>query len=147
MNFKQETPYYCGPACLVVVQADCGWTGLLNQEAWANIAGTTTKGTSIAGLKRGLKHLSCNFEIVRKTLNPWRGTAIFYDAKRDHWMVASVVNDGAFGSNAYVGKYNPKLYRVYVADPEDGQVHIYYWYEFQKLYMNSAKNSYALVIS
>lgn len=145
MPFKQEKPYYCGPASLVVLETDLHGPPHHSQDEWAVVAGTTTKGTSCAGLKRAIKTMGVNFEVVRKTLLPWKGTAIVYDKRRDHWMVASVVRspDGAI----IPGRYNEKLYKVYVADPEDGLVTLYYWFEFQPKFMNSVRDSYALVVS
>lgn len=144
LSFKQETPYYCGPASLCVVASDLSVFEDITQEAWATVAGTTSKGTSCAGLKRALGVMNAKFQVVRKTLTPWRGTAIVYDKKRDHWMVASVVKNS---DGALTGRYNEKVYKVYVADPEDGLVHVYYWFEFQPKFMNSARDSYALVVS
>lgn len=144
MSFKQEKPYYCGPASLAVLESDLLPQPSHSQDEWAAHAGTTSKGTSCAGLKRAIKMMGAEFEVVRKTLLPWKGTAIVYDKARDHWMVASVVKNS---DAALTGRYNEKVYKVYVADPEDGLVHVYYWFEFQPKFMNSVRDSYALVVS
>lgn len=139
MSYKQENPYYCGPASLRVLE-----TIVLpnepqhSQDEWAAFAGTVGQGkagvksgTSIAGLKRCIKMMGRKYEIVRKTLTPWHGPAIIYDASRDHWMTVTV-----FGVHR----------GVWITDPETGQTSWSHWIEFQEKYMNHSRNSYALVV-
>jgi hypothetical protein len=140
MSFKQENPYYCGPASLRALEIMLGFELPHTQDEWAVFAGTigqgkagVKSGTSIAGLKRGIKMMGRKFEIVKKTLTPWLGPAIVYDASRDHWMAVDVK-----GYNAGVWIVDP--------DPETPDTLWSHWIEFQEKYMNSSRNSYALVV-
>lgn len=102
---------------------------LLTQDEWASVAKTTSKGTSIAGIKRGILLMAKGFDIVRKTNTIFKNNAIVYDHARDHWMVAQPCKD-----------------MVVLYDPEFGTAVGWNWKEFQAKYMNSKKNSYALVV-
>lgn len=87
-KFKQVNGYYCGPACLRIVEYLIGYkpTG---QHTWAKRVGTTKDGTGILGVKRGLKALGCAFDIVRGNV-PYlgnRGIWIVWDEDQNHWMV------------------------------------------------------------
>lgn len=137
-SYKQENPYYCGPASLRVLEIELGIEPSHTQDEWAVFAGTigqgkagVKSGTSIAGLKRCIKKMGRKFEIVKKTLTPWRGPAIIYDSTRDHWMTVLVC-----GINA----------GVWIMDPETGNTVWSHWIEFQEKYMNHSRNSYALVV-
>lgn len=125
--FKQRRPYWCGPAALVALQIELGRGPALTQAEWADLAGTTRNGTGPAGLKKALALLS-DFEISRKRSRPFR-LAIVFDRFRDHWIVARC----AFGA-------------VLVLDPLDGSVTCELWHWFRELHLNSARESYALVV-
>jgi len=129
MAAKQETPYYCGPASLVRIQQLLGYKKVMTQSEWAYVAKTTTKGTSIANLKRCILLMAPGYEIIRKTEEIFEGLSIVYDAKRDHWMVADCL---------------PYLYEAHLYDPLDGSEVILDWEDFQKKFLNSKTNSYAL---
>lgn len=138
MSYQQENPYYCGPASLHVLEIELGLSPPHSQDEWAVFAGTigqgkagVKSGTSIAGLKRCIKMMGRKFEVVKKTLTPWTGPAIVYDASRDHWMTVTVI-----GINR----------GVWIMDPETGLTSWSHWIEFQEKYMNSSRNSYALVV-
>lgn len=103
--FKQETPYYCGPACLQVVATRLGrWP--TTQDALAGVAGTTSGGTGVAGLKRALKAMGFQFVIHRgaHSIPDGLNLGVVWEKKRNHWLVAELslggwwVYDPEFGN-------------------------------------------------
>ena len=91
---KQETPYNCGPACLQIVWKLMGREDL-PQSAFAAMAGTTTAGTGIWGLKKAIRAMGYDYVVKRGKQSLYRTpskVAIVYDPKRDHWMVAEKLN-------------------------------------------------------
>ena len=128
----QERTYYCGPACLRIVQEQLNYVHLLTQDQWAHLAGTRADtGTSIAGLKRGIRAMATGFKILRKTETQFPGLAIFHDHFRDHWMVAIS---------------SPPWGMVDVIDPWSGITETRAWMHFQRDYLNTVRKSYALLV-
>lgn len=94
IDYKQTTPYYCGPACLRIV----GWLvglryePLLSQSSLAQAAGTTLDGTGIAGMKKVLLSMGVTTAPRRGKLNletAPSSAVIVWDRTRDHWLVAT----------------------------------------------------------
>lgn len=96
-RLKQRKPYWCGPACIAMAVAWWyNWTipykDSHRAQAMAAVAGTTSKGTSIAGLKRALKFAKIPYQTLSGPVYPTfeRPTGmILYDAKQDHWVFAA----------------------------------------------------------
>ena len=135
--FKQERPHWCGPAALVALQVELGLTPY-PQSAWAQAVGTTSKGTSVAAIKRGIRMIHprgvC---VVRKTSYPF-AVGILHDPDRDHWMTARCrppPRGTVMDSRTWVVK---------LIDPEDGSVTRLKWPDFQARYLNTVKKSYVL---
>ena len=128
-RFKQAKNYYCGPACLRIVEYVLGRKPR-SQKYWAEIAGTTYQGgTGIVGLKRALKHMGVKTERVvgKQEFLDLEGIWIVWDEVRDHWMVLHrVINQG----------WQQTLYDPLEAKPLPS-------HDVEKNYMNS-RNSYAL---
>ena len=139
---KQERPYYCGPACLAILEREFMSTfhRPRSQELWAEIIGTTAKkGTSCAGLKRGLRVLGLEHEVVRRAdYLPIGFRGIVYDQGRDHWQVFRVgVNPGLASLPGEV---------VYLQDPEDGLTLVYGLEQFLSEFL-SGRHAYALRVA
>lgn len=138
-SYKQEKPYWCGPAALKVVHETLYRFPIkYSQAQWAERAGTTTEGTTTNGLKKALR-LFANFEIVRKQIEPFKRecVGIVYDRKRDHWL--------AFHFKPATEVHYAKTDVIEVYDPET-DAHTYLkWPDFQTKFLNSKRNSYALV--
>jgi hypothetical protein len=100
-NFKQQKPYYCGPASLRIVQELLGFDRLMTQDEWAYIAKTReNKGTSIANLKRCVGLMGKEWRVAKDwdTFNRFLldfPISIVYDAQRDHWLVVKLDNSFA----------------------------------------------------
>ena len=97
---KQERPYWCGPACLQLLARHGPLKAMRcrRQAFFAKLAGTTTDGTGIPGLKRALKAMGFGFQPVHGIMDPTKSwpsdMGIVYDHINDHWMVM-----GRFGTN------------------------------------------------
>lgn len=112
VQFKQEKPYYCGPASLQLVQHLLGRSKTcFTQSEWAYLAGTKASGTSVVGMKRCINKIARGFRIVHRSLSLSAWGAIVYDPDRDHWVV---VKTWVYGMTPV----ECAMYAVY--DPEDG---------------------------
>lgn len=137
MKFKQEKPYYCGPASLQTVQVLLGISKPFTQDQWALIAGTTVKGTSANGLKRALRGLSNDvFGTKRWTDTSPGDTCVLYDSKRDHWMAGQIT--GQVGN--HLG------WSVAVYDPENGKIDHLFITDFEDKYLKKPSDLYLIVI-
>lgn len=97
-RLKQRKPYWCGPACIAMAVA--WWYSWVipykdsyrAQAMAAAIAGTTSKGTGIAGLKRALKFAKIPYQTLSGPVYPTfekETGMILYDAPNDHWVFAA----------------------------------------------------------
>jgi ABC-type bacteriocin/lantibiotic exporter with double-glycine peptidase domain len=142
--FKQEKPYYCGPASLRYIQRVMGVSKPFSQDQWAVLAGTTAeKGTSAAAMRRCLEGICGGVKTVKGfpymtppgsltySYFPFAHlqAGIVYDSKRDHWMVAS----GAASNE------------IYLFDPETGKSSRVDVETFKSKYLKKHSDFYALV--
>jgi ABC-type bacteriocin/lantibiotic exporter with double-glycine peptidase domain len=128
MSFRQERPYFCGPASLTLLQQEMGTGPQFSQHEWAKLAGCTRRrGTSVHGLKRCLQLIAPEVRVVRKAVREF-ALAIVYHRWWDHWVVVKVVDGVAM-----------------VMDPWFGDIETEPWDMFRRRYLNSSRDSYALV--
>lgn len=125
--FRQLRPYWCGPAALVAVQLELPPGLEFSQAEWAELAGTTSQGTSPAGLKQCLQLLG-RVEVVRRRRHPF-ALGIVFDFYRDHWITVRASQGCAV-----------------VLDPWDGSATAQPWAKFRRAFLSSARESYALIL-
>lgn len=125
--FRQVRPYWCGPAALVALQLELGSGPELTQAEWAELAGTSSTGTGVHGLKRCLRLLG-QYRVDRRPRRPF-GLAVVFDYWRDHWIVVRCIDGVAM-----------------MLDPWDGAVGCFPWVWFRRTYL-VARDSYALIVS
>lgn len=114
---KQATPYYCGPACLSFISGQ-------DQQTMASIAGTTTNGTGIKGIKAGLRFLGLHPRPVAGKMHYKAAPThqcVLWDRTRDHWMV---------GRRQLDGKWD-------VFDPETGAQSTYQPAQWEKAFFSN----------
>lgn len=142
----QERSYYCGPACLRILESEFGCAEPSSQEYWAWIMGTTPVGTTVAGIKRGLRHLAKDFKICNQLptgFGPFVTTpqlVIVYDREHDHWMVAKIT------TNKDLVSVDGHLI-VYLLDPEGPDITVWTWNEFRDRFFSNKRESYGLFLN
>lgn len=152
----QERSYYCGPACLRILQSELGCAEPLSQDHWARIMGTTTEGTSCAGIKRGLRQLEKEFRVrtrIPEGYDHWIDTpqlVIVHEGKRNHWLVAKICS-----SKDLVSIRGPLA--VYLLDPDSGdkrswagegpEIRVWTWDKFRNKFLRTKREGYGLFLS